>query len=49
MGGGDEKHVYVSNPEYSVYCILKKVSVECGRVLFKGKELNLILQCDVTS
>lgn len=48
MGGGDENHIYVSNPEYSGNCILKKISVQCPRV-FEGKELRLILQCDVTS
>lgn len=36
MGGGDEKHIYVSNAEYSGDCILKKISVERARV-FEGK------------
>lgn len=48
MGGRDEKRIYVSNPEYSGDCILKKVSVECARVC-EGKGFDLILQCDVTS
>lgn len=47
MGGGEEKHPYVSDPWYSGDCILKKLAVGHARV-FKGKELDLILY-DVTS
>jgi len=41
MGGGDEKHICLSNLERFGDCIVKKIRVEPSRV-FEGRELDLI-------